>query len=59
MMQPKELRSRRIAVGWSPAKLAAALGVRADDIHAWETGERPIEAPKALDQVLRGAARKT
>jgi transcriptional regulator with XRE-family HTH domain len=51
-MQPKELRSRRLALGWPASRLAAALGVRSEDVYAWEAGERPIDSPRAVDQIL-------
>jgi transcriptional regulator with XRE-family HTH domain len=56
-MQPKELRSRRLAVGWTPAQLAAAVSVTPADVRAWEAGERPIDSPRLLEQVLTEAAR--
>jgi transcriptional regulator with XRE-family HTH domain len=57
-MQPKELRSRRLALGWTHAQLAAALGVRPEDVRAWEEGERSIDSPRLVDQVLTEATRK-
>jgi transcriptional regulator with XRE-family HTH domain len=57
-MQPKELRSRRLALGWPISRVAAAVGVRIEDVEAWEAGERPIESPLALEQILSEASRK-
>lgn len=57
-LQPKELRSRRLAVGWTSAQLAAAVGVTPEDVRAWEAAERPIESPRLLDRVLSRAAQK-
>jgi transcriptional regulator with XRE-family HTH domain len=57
-MQPKELRSRRLAMGWTPAQLAAAVGVTSEDVRAWDAEEQPIHSPRLLEQVLTEATRK-
>jgi len=57
-MQPKELRSRRLAAGWTAAQLAAAVGVTSEDVRAWEAEEQTIHSPRLLEQVLTETTRK-
>jgi transcriptional regulator with XRE-family HTH domain len=52
-MTPKELRSRRLALGWSREQLAANVGASLGAVAGWETGDRPIDSARAVDQLLR------
>ena len=55
ILTPKELRQRRLALGWSAAQLAAKVGVSAKTVSEWERGSMPIGTPQALEQILRKA----
>ncbi|MGA7617531.1 MAG: helix-turn-helix transcriptional regulator [Thermoanaerobaculia bacterium] len=48
----EELKHRRIAAGISRGQLARPLGVTAEKVLQWESGEKPIEVPSALEQAL-------
>jgi CheY-like chemotaxis protein len=48
-MSPKELRSRRIALGLTVPELAHALGLTAAELHAMEKGQTPLPP---YDQIL-------
>jgi DNA-binding transcriptional regulator YiaG len=50
-----ELRSRRLDAGISRRQLALLVGVDADVVGDWETGERPIECEAAVRQALSTA----
>jgi DNA-binding transcriptional regulator YiaG len=54
-MTPKELRTRRLAAGWSKQQLASKLGVAVEMIDAWEQGDQAIETAKAIEQVFAHA----
>lgn len=60
LLTPRELRQRRLALGWSTAELGAKVGVSAKTVSEWERGSVPIGTPQALEQILRqGRARGT
>lgn len=52
MLTPKELRSRRLALGMTGTDLATRLGVPESRIMEWERGEQPIEEPARLVEML-------
>ena len=52
MLTPKELRSRRLALGMTGTDLATRLGVPESRIMEWEMGEQPIEEPARLVEML-------
>ena len=54
-LSPKELRTRRIAAGWSRQQLASKLGVSSDLLAAWEDGDIPIECHEALRAIFARA----
>ena len=51
-MTPKEIRSRRLALGMSVEELARKLGVAADVVRAMESGEQPITNARLLEQTF-------
>lgn len=51
-MTSKELRERRIALGWSRQQLAIRIGVSPSQVSDWEEGAAPITCPAALSQIL-------
>ena len=53
LLSPKELRSRRLAVGMTRQQLAAKIGVSTELISAWEAGEAPIDHVDALNELLQ------
>ncbi|MGH9458988.1 MAG: helix-turn-helix domain-containing protein [Thermoanaerobaculia bacterium] len=54
MTHPKDLRSRRLALGLSQSELARRLGVPVATLSRWERGEAPIEDPETLFALLDG-----
>lgn len=52
MLTPKELRTRRLALGLDPSTIASRVGVPESILMEWEKGERPIEEPERLLTVL-------
>lgn len=52
-MNPSDLRSRRLRIGWSREQLAHAVGVSPLLLRAWEDGTAPVSCPRALEQLLR------
>ena len=57
-MQPKDLRAMRLELEWSRAELASALGVRIEDVRAWEEGERPIDSPQRIKHIMDTTRRR-
>ena len=56
-MTPRELRARRIALGWTPGDLAGVLGVNVDNVSKWEAGASEIENGRKVDLLLRSFER--
>lgn len=60
-MSPKEIRSRRLALGMTAEKLAQELGVTSDVVRDLENGDRRHDAQvlretfARLEQSVRGA----
>lgn len=52
VMTPKEIRSRRLALGMSVEDLARELALPPGDVREMESGERPVTNPRLLDQVF-------
>jgi DNA-binding transcriptional regulator YiaG len=51
-MTPKEIRSRRLALGMSVEELARELAVPDEHVREMESGERPIANGRLLEQVF-------
>jgi len=51
-MTPKEIRSRRLALGMSVEQLARELGVPSDNVREMESGDRPIANARLLEQTF-------
>ena len=51
-MTPKEIRSRRLALGMSVEQLARELGVPPDYVREMEIGDRPIANVRLLEQTF-------
>lgn len=51
-MTPKEIRSRRLALGMSVEDLARALGLPAATVRDIENGERPMTSPALFEQTF-------
>lgn len=54
-ISPRQLRERRLALGWSVDQLASKIGVSSTLLSEWERGSAPVSAPAALDQILSQA----
>lgn len=52
-MNPSDIRTRRLHIGWSREQLAHAVGVSVTAVRAWEDGTMAISCPRAVEQVLR------
>lgn len=52
-LTPKELRTLRLAAGWTREQLASKIGVTADLIASWESGDVPIACSDAIRSVMR------
>jgi transcriptional regulator with XRE-family HTH domain len=52
-MTPKEVRSRRLALGMSVDELARALGLPATTVRDIENGEHPMTSPALFDQTFK------
>ena len=52
-MTPKEVRSRRLALGMSVDDLARELGLPASTVREIENGERPMTSPVLFDQTFK------
>lgn len=50
-----ELRRRRIALGWSRNQLGHAVGVAADEVSQWESGDAPVRYGLAVRYALEHA----
>lgn len=55
-MTPKELRSRRMELGWSQKQLADRCGIDLERILDFEDGEVVIDCEDLLDRVLTSAS---
>jgi predicted transcriptional regulator len=51
-MTPKELRQRRLSLGWSISDVAKRVGVPDAVVAQWEDGTAPISTPSAVEQIL-------
>jgi DNA-binding transcriptional regulator YiaG len=51
-MTPKEIRSRRLALGMSVEELARELCVASEGVREMENGERPVANARLLEQVF-------
>ena len=51
-MTPKEVRSRRLALGMSVDELARALGLPATTVRDIENGERPMTSSALFEQTF-------
>ena len=51
-MTPKEIRSRRLALGMSVEELAGELAVPHEHVREMESGERPITNTRLLEQTF-------
>jgi ribosome-binding protein aMBF1 (putative translation factor) len=51
-MSPKEIRSRRLALGMSVEELARELGLSADVVRAMESGDQPVAGRRLLQQTF-------
>ena len=49
---PKEIRSRRLALGMSVEELARELGLPADVVRAMESGDQPVADRRLLQQTF-------
>lgn len=58
-MTPKEIRSRRLALGMSVDELARELGVPADVVRAMESGEQPVTNARLLEQTFARRERES
>ena len=54
-LTPKELRTRRLAVGWTKEEFAAKLAVSVEQVSAWEAGDMPIDDTDAIERVFADA----
>ena len=52
-MSPKELRSRRIALGLTIPELARELGLTAAELQAMENGQTPLPSVISFDAILK------
>jgi DNA-binding transcriptional regulator YiaG len=52
-MNPSDIHTRRLRIGWSREQLAHAVGVSVAVVRAWEDGTTAVTCPRALEQVLR------
>jgi hypothetical protein len=50
---PKALRSLRISIGMTLEEFAARLKIKSDDLHAWETGDRPVDVRRVMKAIER------
>jgi transcriptional regulator with XRE-family HTH domain len=51
-MTPKEIRSRRLALGMSVEELARELGVSPEHVREMENGDRAVANARLLEQVF-------
>jgi hypothetical protein len=58
IMTPKEVRSRRLALGMSVEQLAREFGMSAEDVRAMESGERTLVSVRFVERVLARLERK-
>lgn len=56
-MTPRELRDRRLALGWSHNEMAGVLGVPPAKVADWETGSGEVPEGRTLNLLLRGFER--
>ncbi|HVT05592.1 MAG TPA: helix-turn-helix domain-containing protein [Thermoanaerobaculia bacterium] len=56
-MTPRELRNRRLALGWSHNEMAGVLGVPATKIADWESSNGEVPGGRTLNLLLRGFER--
>lgn len=54
-ISPRQLRERRLALGWSIDQLASKVGVSGSLLAEWERGVAPVSTPAALEQILSQA----
>jgi transcriptional regulator with XRE-family HTH domain len=52
-LTPKELRSRRMDLGWSQKQLADKCGIELTLLLDFEDGELPIDCEELLDRALK------
>jgi transcriptional regulator with XRE-family HTH domain len=55
MMSPKDLRTKRLELGWTHQQLADSCGIPVTQLIAWEEGEAEIDQEELLLTVFRGA----
>jgi transcriptional regulator with XRE-family HTH domain len=51
-LTPKELRTRRLLLGWTKEQLAAKLAVSVEQVSAWESGDASIDCTDAIERVF-------
>ena len=51
-MTPKEVRSRRLALGMSVDQLGRELGISAEEVRAMENGERTLASAELVERIL-------
>jgi len=51
-MTPKEIRSRRLALGMSVEQLARELGVPSENVREIENGDRPVANARLLEKTF-------
>lgn len=51
-MMPKDIRSRRLALGMGVEELARELGLSADVVRAMESGDHPVTDGRLLQQTF-------
>lgn len=56
-MTPRELRDRRLALGWNHNQLAGVLGVTPAKVADWESGTGEVPEGRTLNLLLRGFER--
>jgi transcriptional regulator with XRE-family HTH domain len=56
-MTPKEIRSRRLALGMSVEELARELAVSPEHVREIENGDRPVANARLFEQVFAGRER--
>jgi transcriptional regulator with XRE-family HTH domain len=58
-MTPKELRSRRLELGWSVDEFAHRLTIDAETVSRWESGDKPVDNEwiETVDRILISAER--
>jgi transcriptional regulator with XRE-family HTH domain len=56
-LTPRQLRERRLALGWSPTQLAGVVGVSPRSVESWEAGESEIPNSRSVHLLLRGFER--